>query len=111
MKAIKSADGITLHDQRVAVCGDWHGSTGWARVIAGTLPVLAPDVTTILHLGDWWMKSHLVDEIFADTSIERIYVTLGNHEQWNQTTRILGKHPGPLFACPRSAGCSRALHG
>lgn len=94
MKAVEWADSINLPDERVAVCGDWHGSTGWARVIAGALPLLAPNVTTILHLGDWWMKPGLVDEIFAGTGIDRIYVTLGNHEQWDQASRVLGKHPG-----------------
>ncbi|WP_372983351.1 metallophosphoesterase [Microbacterium sp.] len=63
-------------------------------MIARALPHLAPDVTTILHLGDWQMPSALTDEIFAETTINRIYVTLGNHEPWDQITPLLNKHPG-----------------
>jgi hypothetical protein len=94
MRDYESATDITLPDQRVAVCGDWHGNTGWARVIARALPPLAPHVSTMLHLGDWWMNVNDVDEVFAESPIERIYVTLGNHEPWNRFTPILEAHPG-----------------
>ncbi|KQQ65401.1 hypothetical protein ASF63_15815 [Microbacterium sp. Leaf320] len=94
MRALEHTSDIVLPDQRVAVCGDWHGNVGWARTIARVLPHLAPDVTTLLHLGDWWMPSAEVDEVFADTGIERIFVTLGNHEQWDEITPILDAHPG-----------------
>lgn len=85
---------ITLPDQRVAICGDWHGNQGWARVLSRALPYLAPDVTTMLHLGDWWMPPDAVDEIFGETAISRFYVTLGNHEQWDEITPLLDRYPG-----------------
>lgn len=94
MKALEHTESIELPDQRVAVCGDWHGNVGWARMISRVLPRLAPDVTTLLHLGDWWMPSGETDDVFAETNIERIYVTLGNHEPWGQITPLLNKHPG-----------------
>lgn len=94
MKALEYATHIALPDQRVAVCGDWHGNIGWLQTLARALPVLAPDVTTILQLGDWWMDPALTDEIFADTAIDRIYVTLGNHEPWNEVTPLLDANPG-----------------
>ncbi|MBT2485900.1 MULTISPECIES: metallophosphoesterase [unclassified Microbacterium] len=94
MRALEHAPTIALPDQRVAVCGDWHGNIGWARMISQALPRLAPDVTTILHLGDWQMPPAETDETFAGTSINRIYVTLGNHEPWGQITPLLDKHPG-----------------
>lgn len=94
MTILKHAKGVVLTDQRVAVCGDWHGNIGWARMISRALPRLAPDVTTILHLGDWWMPPTETDEAFAETSIDRIYVTLGNHEPWGQITPLLDDHPG-----------------
>ncbi len=85
---------IDLPDQRVAVCGDWHGNQWWAQTISRALPNVAPDVTTLFHLGDWWMPPPAVDEIFAETSITRFCVTLGNHEQWDEITPLLEKHPG-----------------
>lgn len=94
MKALEYATHIALPDQRVAVCGDWHGNAGWLQTLARVLPVLAPDVTTILQLGDWWMDPAVTDEIFAVTNIDRIYVTLGNHEPWDQLTPVLDANAG-----------------
>lgn len=94
LSASTHVENITLPDQRVAVCGDWHGNAGWARMLGRALPHLAPDVTTILHLGDYWMNGDEVDEAFADTGIERILVTLGNHEPYGELTPLLDEHPG-----------------
>jgi hypothetical protein len=94
MRAREHTGSIVLFDQRVAVCGDWHGNVGWARMISRALPRLAPDVTTLLHLGDWWMPPGAVDEVFTETNIERIYVTLGNHEPWDEITPLFEEHPG-----------------
>ncbi|MFK0402753.1 metallophosphoesterase [Microbacterium sp. NPDC090225] len=74
--------------------GDVHGNVGWLRTIALSLRALAPDITTILQLGDWWMDHVAVDDVFADTSITRVYVTLGNHEPWDMVTPIQNAHPG-----------------
>ena len=92
MRALEHATTIVLPDQRVAVCGDWHGNVGWARTIARVFPYLAPDVTTLLHLGDWSMPEAEVDELFAETGIERILVTVGNHERFDQISPLLDKH-------------------
>lgn len=94
MRALQHTSSISLPDQRVAVCGDWHGNLGWARMLSRALPHLAPDVTTVMHLGDWWMPPGAVDEIFAETPITRFYVVLGNHEDYGQVTPLLDKHPG-----------------
>lgn len=94
MKALEYASVITLPDHRVAVCGDWHGNVGWVGTLARVLSALAPDVTTILQLGDWWIDPVVVDGVLADTNIERIYVTLGNHEPWHTITPLLDVHPG-----------------
>lgn len=94
MRVLEDTSSITLPDQRVAVCGDWHGNVGWVRTLARVLPTLAPDVTTLFQLGDWWLDPVATDELFAYTSIERIYVTLGNHEPWDQITPLLDAHPG-----------------
>lgn len=94
MRTLEHTPTVTLPDQRVAICGDWHGNQGWARMISRALRYLAPEVTTLLHLGDWWMPPGAIDEIFADTSINRFYVVVGNHEDYGQITPLLDKHPG-----------------
>lgn len=94
MKALERVANIDLPDQRVAVCGDWHGNVGWARTIARVLPYIASDVTTLLHLGDWSMPSEEIDEAFAATDIDRILVTVGNHEPFDQITPLLDEYPG-----------------
>lgn len=94
MRAFEHMDHVALADERVAVLGDVHGNSGWMRMLAKALPYLAPDVTTILQLGDWWMPAAEMDEAFAATNITAIYVTNGNHEPWGKVSRILNKHPG-----------------
>ena len=94
VNALEHVSEITLPDLRVAVLGDVHGNVGWIRMLSRSLPYLAPDVTAILQLGDWWMPSRDVDEVFADTDIMAIYVTLGNHEPWGEITPLMDKYPG-----------------
>nr|WP_286346835.1 metallophosphoesterase [Frondihabitans sucicola] len=65
---------------------------------------LAPDVKTILHVGDfgYWKtgqrqgKGYLgaVDYWCKRAGIERILVTPGNHEQWSLLRAAFGKQPG-----------------
>lgn len=93
MRALEHAATFVLPDQRVAVCGDWHGNLGWARTLARGLPYLASDVKTLLHLGDWAMPAAEIDEVFAETDIDRILVTIGNHERFDQITPLLDEHP------------------
>ncbi|MFF7291673.1 metallophosphoesterase [Microbacterium sp. NPDC008134] len=94
LTAREYADNLTLPDRRAAVCGDWHGNQGWVRTLAKALPVLAPDVTTVLQLGDWWMDPAATDDAFASTAVQRIYVTLGNHEPWGEISPLLDTRPG-----------------
>ena len=94
MKAFEYNSDITLPDRRVAVCGDWHGNVGWARTVARVLPRMAPDVRTLLHLGDWWMPPTEIDDAFAETDIDRILVTVGNHDRHDQISPLLNEHPG-----------------
>lgn len=94
VKALEAEAHIDLPDQRVAVCGDWHGNVGWARTVARVLPYMAPDVTTLLHLGDWCMPAAEIDDVFAGTDIDRILVTVGNHEPFDQISPLLDEHPG-----------------
>ena len=94
MKTFETARTIHLPDRRVAVCGDWHGNLAWLRTLAPAITTLAPDVTTILQLGDWWMDTDASDRIFTAAGIQRVYVTLGNHEPWGDITPLQREHPG-----------------
>lgn len=103
MKALEYASHLKLPDTRVAVCGDWHGNIAWVRTLASALPVLAPDVTTILQLGDWWMAPAAQDDAFADSRIDTVLVTLGNHEPWDRITPLLDAHPGSSVRISQTA--------
>lgn len=94
LEALETATEITLPDQRVAVVGDIHGNFRWLDIIARAAHNLAPGVTTMLQLGDWWMDPGTTDEALDGTGIDRIYVTLGNHDRWDQITPLLDAHPG-----------------
>ncbi|MFB4353207.1 metallophosphoesterase [Microbacterium sp. LS_15] len=94
LQVLDLATDITLPDQRVAVVGDIHGNFRWLDIVARAVRTLAPDVSTILQLGDWAMEPDTTDEALDGTGIERIYVVLGNHESWNQITPLLDAHPG-----------------
>ncbi|WP_236966941.1 metallophosphoesterase family protein [Microbacterium aurantiacum] len=94
MRVFESAANVDLPDRRVAVSGDWHGNLGWLRAWAPAIRRLAPDVTTIFQVGDWWVDPVATDAIFTATEITRVFVTLGNHEAWGEITPLLAAHPG-----------------
>ncbi|WP_404444214.1 metallophosphoesterase [Microbacterium marinum] len=94
MKVLETASTFDLPDERVAVCGDWHGDAGWLRVVANAISRIAPDVSTILQAGDWWMDLPRSDKIMRASGIERVLVTLGNHEAWPEITKMQDAHPG-----------------
>jgi hypothetical protein len=94
LKVIEAATEVNLPDRRVAMVGDLHGNFRWLDIIARAVQTLAPDITTMLQLGDWWMEPGTTDEALDGTGIERIYVTLGNHEPWDQISPLLDAHPG-----------------
>lgn len=93
MEALEVTRSIVLPDPRVAVCGDWHGNVGWVRTLGKALPTLAPDIRTILQLGDWAMDP-AADALLIDAGIDRVYVTVGNHEPFGEITPLLDAHPG-----------------
>lgn len=94
MDALDYTDDIALADTRVAVCGDWHGDVAWVRTLMRAWPHLAPGVTTLFHLGDWWMPPRSTDAAFKEAGVARVYVTLGNHEPWRDITRLQNARPG-----------------
>lgn len=94
MRALEHARRISLADERVAVCGDWHGNIGWLRMLTRALPNLAYDVTTVLQLGDWGMDPLATDALFAEAGIERVFVSVGNHDRFDLITPLLAERPG-----------------
>lgn len=94
MRALEHVSHISLADQRVAVCGDWHGNTGWLRMLSRALPNLAYDVETVFQLGDWGMNPLETDLLFAEAGIERVFVTVGNHDPFDRISPLLEAHPG-----------------
>lgn len=91
-------------EPRVVVAGDWHGSVRWIQTLLPRIRRLAPDVKTVLQLGDfgYWnagerpVKGYLaaIDYWAKKTGLERILVTPGNHEDWGALTKLFTAHPG-----------------
>jgi hypothetical protein len=90
---------MDLPDERVVVAGDWHGDRRWAERAFPAVRAAAPDVRTMLHVGDFWHPSltadlnaswlDLIDVLAAAAGIQRVLVTLGNHEPWGALTPLL----------------------
>lgn len=85
---------MVLPDPRVWVCGDWHGNVGWLQTVLPAMHRLDRGVATILHAGDWWMEPDSVDYWCERVGIERVLVTLGNHEPYDQCVPLLAAYPG-----------------
>jgi hypothetical protein len=60
-------------------------------MLTRALPSLAPDVTTVLQLGDWGMDPLETDALFAEAGIERVLVSVGNHERFDLITPLLAE--------------------
>ncbi|GAA3882517.1 hypothetical protein GCM10022381_25980 [Leifsonia kafniensis] len=89
-------------EERVAVAGDWHGSFSWVQKAIPALHRMAPEVRTILQLGDFgiWREragkgfSNAVDYWCRVTGIDRVLVTPGNHEDWDLLDAAFETQPG-----------------
>lgn len=110
MKVLETATIFDLPDERVVLAGDWHGNMRWARE---AIPAAArTGASTILHVGDFgfwpgnegayflravdhWARQ--VQRPKGAPGIERILVTLGNHEDYDGLDRArdeAGAGPG-----------------
>jgi Icc-related predicted phosphoesterase len=76
------------------MAGDWHGNVGWVQAVLPALRRVNPAIKTLLHAGDWWMDTKVVDFWASKTGLERILVTLGNHEPYGEYQPLLDAHPG-----------------
>jgi len=95
---------------RVAIAGDWHSSGYWARRALHMLHEQAPDVRTVLHLGDFNLTSNTpwaayrrsVVEAMAANGIGRLLVTPGNHDDWSQLAPRFEAHPDEPYSLPKA---------
>ncbi|MCK9913809.1 metallophosphoesterase [Microbacterium ginsengisoli] len=86
------ADRLTLAGPTVAVAGDWHGNAAWATQAIARIALADSQVRDILHAGDFWPSPSFlasVDAACADAGVERVFVTLGNHEPWAELTPLI----------------------
>lgn len=90
-------------ETRVAIAGDWHSNFRWVDTILPALREWAPEVRTVLHLGDFGIwDDHEQPDGFVDRvdrmarlcGIERILVTPGNHEHWGILGARFAAEPG-----------------
>ncbi|WP_104090890.1 metallophosphoesterase [Cryobacterium sp. N19] len=99
-------------DERlVGLAGDWHGATRWGIAVVKALN--AAGVRTLFHLGDFgFWPGHTefsyvqrLEVACAENNVT-IYVTPGNHEDWDILKDLFEQGPGPrqitthIFALP-----------
>lgn len=99
VQVFETADTIDIPDERVWVVGDLHGSTRWIQALLPAMRRFDSSVRTILQLGDYGFDHgrsgrHPIDYWATKTGIKRVFVTLGNHEEWNKVTPALDTDPG-----------------
>lgn len=95
LRVLEAAFTFDLPDTTVAVAGDWHGNAGWVGRAIPALGQIAPEVDTILHVGDFWPTPQLcsaIDTWCGQSGIARVLVTLGNHEPYGDLTPLLDAH-------------------
>lgn len=87
---------------RVAIAGDWHGNIDWVRRVVMLLRDRAPEVDTILQLGDFGFFPRRtgqyfvaeVDVVCRAAGVKRVLVTPGNHEDWLVLDKMFAVLPG-----------------
>lgn len=72
-------------EARVAVVGDLHGNARWAGKVIPAIGRLAADVESIVQVGDLGIAKDdaflkAVDYWCSRANVDRVIVTLGNHE-------------------------------
>lgn len=99
------------NEHRVAIAGDWESD--WPSV-AATLQALrrrAPDILTILHLGDLRYEAPRstsagvpgrrfisdLDELLEQLRFNRLILTAGNHDWWDQLHAEFERHPDRMY--------------
>ena len=113
-----------VDDTRVAVAGDWHSNIMWIQQVLPALRRFAPDVSTILHTGDFSILPEArgkkllraADAACRENGIDRILVTPGNHEDWPRLDTLFAARPGEAIRLSASVwvmprGYRFSIHG
>ena len=99
MHTLETADTFDLPDERIWVVGDVHGNAGWMQTLLPAMRRHNPSLRTMLQLGDYGFDhggpgTHTVDYWAKRTGIDRVLVTLGNHEDWGHIAATQDVTPG-----------------
>lgn len=93
---------LVVRDSRVAVAGDWHRDWGWVPHIVLIIARADPTIRTSLYAGDFglWPGQQGkgfragVDASCAESGIDDLIVTPGNHDDWNAMNTHFAGAPG-----------------
>ena len=93
------AESFDLPDERVWLVGDLHGNAQWIQTLLPAMRRFDPTIRTILQVGDYGFDhdgrgTQTVDFWARNVGIERVLVTLGNHEAWEKITPSQEAAPG-----------------
>ena len=81
----------------IAIAGDWHGRTSWMGIAIPSIHRADARVRTLLHLGDLWTDRKTLDTIdhhAQRAGIERVLLTSGNHDRWDELNDALAAADG-----------------
>jgi hypothetical protein len=81
--------------------GDWESNADNAEAVLGSLKQQAPDLRTVLHLGDLRYTDPALNTRFVSTvdalleryGFARLLLTPGNHDWWDQLQQEFRRHP------------------
>lgn len=95
---------------KVGLAGDWHGHGPAARDSIHLLRTVAPEIDTVYHLGDFGIWPGPYGAQYLDAvqgayrrADARLYVTLGNHEDYSQISRLQLAQDGLMWVRPNVA--------
>lgn len=103
---------FTFNDEEiVAIAGDWESNLEAVAAILSTLQQHRPGLRTILQLGDLRFDPPFVtngrtrrrtfirdlDALLAHHGVDRLLVTPGNHDWWDQLHAEFLRHPRRLY--------------
>ena len=95
-------------ERLVAIAGDWHSSRFAVRKAMRLVRLHFPEVSTILHLGDfnlgsekpWVGYRNVLRDAMREYGVRRILVTPGNHDNWDRLAPHFAAHPDTPYTVP-----------